>query len=169
MVDDGSTDSELFGTLRQPRGGKHGYIGVRGGQGKHHNRYQAYESVGSKKRTVPGLFGSPHDAAVALAHWKQQQQLGLADEPAAKRPRKLRSPKAAEHPAGELVVASLSQLSSPPMQLIQSATALALPPATRNNSNCCAAALRARVSGLCEARVTFPVLPSSPGTPTCLT
>ena len=129
MVDDGSSDSELFGTLRLLRGGKHGYLGVRGGQGKHRNRFQAYESVGSKKRTVPGLFESAHEAAVALAHWKQQQQLGLADEPAAKRPRKRRSPKAAEHPAGELVVASLGQQSSPPMQLIRPATAHVLPPA----------------------------------------
>jgi hypothetical protein len=103
---------------------------VRGGQGKHRDRFQAYETVESKKRTVPGLFGSPHDAAVALAQWKQQRELGLADEPAAKRPRKRRSPKAAEHAAGELVVASFSQPSRLPMQLIQPATALALPPAT---------------------------------------
>ena len=130
MVDDGSTDSELFGTLRLPRGGKHGYLGVRGGQGKHRNRFQAYESLDSKKRTVPGLFDSAHDAAVALAHWKQQRELGLADEPAAKRPRKRRSPIAAGHPSGELVAASFSQPSSSPLQLIQPATALVLPPAT---------------------------------------
>jgi hypothetical protein len=129
MVDDGSTDAELFGTLRLPRGGKHGYLGVRGGQGKHQNRFQAYESLDSKKRTVPGLFDSAHDAAVALAQWKQQRELGLADEPAAKRPRKRRTHNAAAHPSGELVVASLSQLSSPPMQLIRPATAHVLPPA----------------------------------------
>jgi hypothetical protein len=130
MVADGSTDSELFGTLRLPRGGKHGYLGVRGGQGKHRNRFQGYETVDSKKMTVPGLFESAHDAAVALAQWKQQRQLGLEDEPAAKRPRKRRSPKAAERAAGELVVACFSQPSRSPMQVVQPATAPVLPPAT---------------------------------------
>ena len=72
-----SPDNEVFGTLRLPRGGKHGYRGVRGGQGKARDRYQAYATVDKKKVTVPGLFGSAHEAAVALAQWKQHRELGL--------------------------------------------------------------------------------------------
>ena len=51
-------DHELFGTLRLLRGGKHGYIGVRGGQGKKRDRFQAYASVNSQKVTVSGLFSA---------------------------------------------------------------------------------------------------------------
>ena len=89
-----SVDDEHFGSLRLPRGGKHGYVGVRGGQGKKRDCYQAYISVAGKKETVPGLFKTPHNAAVALAQWKQQCQLGLQEEPASKKPRKSRSLKA---------------------------------------------------------------------------
>ena len=89
-----SVNDEHFGSLRLPRGGKHGYVGVRGGQGKRRDCYQAYTSAAGKKETVPGLFKTPHDAAVALAHWKQQRQLGMEEEPASKKPRKSRSLKA---------------------------------------------------------------------------
>ena len=56
MEDSAVPDQELFGTLRLLRGGKHGYVGVRGGQGKQRDRFQAYASVDSQKVTVPGLF-----------------------------------------------------------------------------------------------------------------
>ena len=88
----GSEDVELFGTLRLVRGGKHGYVGVRGGQGKKQNKFQAYTSVDSKKVTVAGLYDSAHAAAIALAQWKLQRELNLDEEPAYKKPRKRRVP-----------------------------------------------------------------------------
>ena len=63
----GSPDVELFGSLRLVRGGKHGYAGVRGGQGKQRDKFQAYFTVESRKLTVPGLHETAHAAAVALA------------------------------------------------------------------------------------------------------
>jgi len=60
-----SPDVEYFGTLRLLCGGKHGYAGVRGRQGKERDRYQAYITTDGKKKTVSGLFESPHAAAVA--------------------------------------------------------------------------------------------------------
>ena len=88
MEGTGSPDEETFGTLRLPRGGKHGYLGVRGSQGKRRDRFQAYATIDAKKVTVPGLFASAHDAAVALAMWKQDCELGLSEEPSAKRQRR---------------------------------------------------------------------------------
>ena len=82
-----ATDDELFGTLRLPRGGKQGYRGVRGGQGKARDRFQAYTTVDSRRVTVPGLFKSAHEAAVALAQWKQQRELGLCEDEREKKPR----------------------------------------------------------------------------------
>ena len=99
MGDAASPADELFGTLRLPVGGKHGYIGVRGGQGKKRNLFQAYITVESKKVTVPGLHGDAHGAAVALAQWKQQRELGLAEETAARKPRKRRTVKPANQPS----------------------------------------------------------------------
>ena len=86
MADSSNSPEELFGTLRLPRGGKHGYRGVRGGQGKRRDRFQAYTMADSKKLTVPGLFGSAHEAAVALAQWKMQRELDLVEERAERKP-----------------------------------------------------------------------------------
>ena len=46
-------EDEWFGTLRLIRGGKHGYRGVRGGQGKQRNRFQAYSTIDHRKTAVP--------------------------------------------------------------------------------------------------------------------
>ena len=70
---------ELFGTLRLPTGGKNGYVGVRGSQGKQRDKFQAYATVDGRKQVVPGLHDSAHKAAVALTLWKQQLELGLED------------------------------------------------------------------------------------------
>ena len=114
MEDSALPDHELFGTLRLLRGGKHGYIGVRGGQGKKRDRFQAYASVNSQKVTVSGLFCTAHAAAVALAQWKQQRELGLADEPQPKKCRKSRAAKATEQPWA----ARCSQTPRMPLQLL---------------------------------------------------
>ena len=114
MEDSAVPDHELFGTLRLLRGGKHGYVGVRGGQGKKRDRFQAYASVNSQKVTVPGLFCTAHAAAVALAQWKQQRELGLAEEPQPKKCRKSRAVKATEQPWA----ACCSQTPRMPLQLL---------------------------------------------------
>jgi len=97
MEKSASPDVELFGTLRLVCGGKHGYAGVRGRQGKERDRYQAYMTVDGKKKTVSGLFKSPHAAAVALAQFKQQLDLGF-EEPTESKLRKRRRSNAAEEP-----------------------------------------------------------------------
>lgn len=130
-MEDGSQDVELFGALRLPRGGKHGYRGVRGGQGRRRARFQAYATIDGLKVTVPGLFGSAHEAAVALAQWKQQRALGLDEEPPAKKPRKKRSPAAAQQPSACDSTARYSQLPRMPLLLIQTASSTSpLPPAS---------------------------------------
>ncbi len=45
---------EFFGTLQRRLGGKRGCRGVRGGQGKKRDKYQAYVTIDGKKVTVPG-------------------------------------------------------------------------------------------------------------------
>ena len=92
-----SSNVELFGTLQLVCGGKHGYVGVRGGQGKKHDRFQAYMTVDGKKKTVSGLFESPHAAAVALAQFKQQLDLGL-EELTESKPRQRRRSHAVKEP-----------------------------------------------------------------------
>ena len=80
MSCDRSDRVELFGSLRLQLGGKHGYAGVRGNQGKQKDKFQAYYNLSGKKRCVPGLHDSPHEArAVALAQWKVNQQLGFEE------------------------------------------------------------------------------------------
>ena len=74
------------------------HIGVRGAQGKKRNKFQAYMRVDSKKQTVPGLYKSAHEAAVALAQFKLHRELGLEEEPAEKKQRKRRRSMAAEEP-----------------------------------------------------------------------
>ena len=107
---------ELFGTLRLVCGGKHGYVGVRGGQGKQHNKFQAYVTVDSKKLTVPGLYESAHEAAVALAQFKMQRELGLEEEPAEKKQRKRRRSMAAEEPPTAAGSTSCSRWARVPLQ-----------------------------------------------------
>ena len=111
-----AADTELFGTLRLVRGGKHGYLGVRGGQGKKRNRFQAYITIDHRKTTVPGLYETPHGAAVALAQWKLNHELGLEDEPDEKKPRKKRGKKAADQLATAACSASSWQLQRVPLQ-----------------------------------------------------
>ena len=105
-----------------PRGGKHGYSGVRGGQGKRRDRFQGYAMVNSKKVTVPGLFGSAHEAAVALAQWKQQRELDLVEEPAEKKPRKSRNSKAVAQPSNSGGVLRCSMGQRMPLQLLGACT-----------------------------------------------
>ena len=119
----GSADVELFGSLRLVRGGKHGYAGVRGGQGKQRDKFQAYTTVDSRKVTVCGLYESAHAAAVALAQWKQERELGFADvEPSEKEPRKRRSSKSTEQPmtvaAGARSCHLVRELPREPLQLL---------------------------------------------------
>ena len=110
----------MFGSLRLVRGGKHGFAGVRGGQGKQRDKFQAYATVDSRKVTVRGLYESAHAAAVALALWKQEQELGCAKEPSEKERRKRRAVKHAEKPAAVAAGQRSSQsFSEPPREPLQ--------------------------------------------------
>ena len=65
--------------VRVERGGKHGYMHVRGGQGRSKNKFQG---VSPKKTNRTDLFESPREAAVAYARMltarvrERQQVLG---------------------------------------------------------------------------------------------
>ena len=112
-----AADTELFGTLRLVRGGKHGHAGVRGGQGKKRDKFQAYCTIDRKKITVPGLHMTPHTAAVALAQWKLNYDLGFEDEePHEKKPRKKRGLKAAEQTATAAATSELLNCQRVPLQ-----------------------------------------------------
>ena len=93
MASAGSDRVELFGSLQLQLGGKNGYAGVRGGQGKQKDKFQAYVNISGMKRCIPGLHDSPHEAAVALALWKLNQQLGFEDAAAEPKPRAKRGSK----------------------------------------------------------------------------
>ena len=59
--------------LRLRRGGKHGYQGVRGGQGRAKNKYQG---ITPRKTHRTALFDTPRAAAVAFAQMTQRIALG---------------------------------------------------------------------------------------------
>ena len=65
---------ETFGSLSLPCGGKHGYVGVRGGQGSSKDKYQGYTP---RKRHFTKVCNTAHDAAVARAQLLQDIELGL--------------------------------------------------------------------------------------------
>ena len=98
VVRAGAQDAEAFGALQLALGGVHGYLGVRGRQGKRHDKFQAYISCAGKKKTVPGLYDSAHEAAVALALFKQKRLLGLDHDAPAEKPRAKRGPKKSARP-----------------------------------------------------------------------
>ena len=58
-----------------PTGGKHGFIGVRGGQGRGKNKFQG---TTPKKTNRTKLFNTPREAAVALAELRQNLSVGGA-------------------------------------------------------------------------------------------
>ena len=58
--------------LRLKRGGKHGYHGVRGGQGRAKNKYQG---VTPRKTHRTALYDSPRAAAIAFAQMQQRMAL----------------------------------------------------------------------------------------------
>ena len=81
---------ESFGTLDLPLGGKHGYKGVRGGQGTNKDGYQGYTP---RKRTVTRICATAHEAAVELALKKRDHELYGEEVQEEKKPRKTRCDK----------------------------------------------------------------------------
>jgi len=80
---------EVCGQLKLYLGGKHGYQGVRGGQGPNKDGFQGYTK--DKKHTTRA-FKEPREAAIALAQLKQDIALGLiCDDTDGKQPRKKRT------------------------------------------------------------------------------
>ena len=59
---------------RLPLGGKHGYLGVRGGQGRKKDKFQG---TTPRKRHRTGHFDTPLEAAIAFAQMKEDLDLGI--------------------------------------------------------------------------------------------
>ena len=69
--------------LRVPLGGKNGYKGVRGKQGRKKNKYQG---VTPRKKHRTGPYETPKEAAVALAHLRHDLELGVLPQRSTKTP-----------------------------------------------------------------------------------
>ena len=70
---------------RLPLGGKHGYAGVRGGQGKKKDKFQG---TTPRKQHRTGLFDSPLEAAIAFAQLREDLKLGMLVERVPKKQKK---------------------------------------------------------------------------------
>ena len=65
---------ERFGNALLPLGGLHGYVGVRGKQGKKRNKFQGYTP---NKTHFTKLCNSAQEAAVARANLKKDLDAGI--------------------------------------------------------------------------------------------
>ena len=74
---------EKHGDLKLVVGGKHGYVRVRGGQGKTKDEYQGYTK---DKKNSTAAYPSPREAAIALAELERDLAAGL--DKAARKKRK---------------------------------------------------------------------------------
>ena len=66
--------SERFGELNLPLGGKNGYKGVRGGQGRKKDKFQG---ATPRKQHHTGLFCTAQEAAIALAQLREDLEFGM--------------------------------------------------------------------------------------------
>ena len=82
--------AESFGALNLPLGGKHGYRGVRGGQGSKKIGFQGYTP---RKTHFTKVYNTAHEAAVNLALLKRDREMNMIEEEEEKKPRKVRSDK----------------------------------------------------------------------------
>ena len=80
------SDSLLLDSL--PRGGKHGFVGVRGGQGNSKNMFQGCTP---KKTHRTGHYNSAAKAAIAFAKLKQKLDLGRGESETVQPTKKQRS------------------------------------------------------------------------------
>jgi hypothetical protein len=74
---------EEAGGQRLPLGGRNGYLGVRGKQGRGKDKYQG---TTPRKRHRTGLFDTPLEAAVAFAQLREDLDLGIHVERSQKKP-----------------------------------------------------------------------------------
>jgi len=81
--------TESFGALNLPLGGKHGYRGVRSGQGSKKDGFQGYTP---RKTHFTKVYKTAHEAAVNLALLKRDREMN-SEEEEEKKPRKVRSDK----------------------------------------------------------------------------
>ena len=72
---------EVAGGQRLPLGGLNGYVGVRGKQGRKKNKFQG---ITPKKQHRTGLYDHAQEAAIALAQLREDLELGMVTEHAAK-------------------------------------------------------------------------------------
>ena len=85
---------ERFGTLYLPRGGKHGYKGVRGEQGTTRDKFQGHTP---RKTHVTKLYTTAHEAAVNLALLKRELEENSEEEEEKKARKARKDKKVARH------------------------------------------------------------------------
>ena len=73
---------EEAGGQRLPLGGKHGYLGVRGGQGRKKDKYQG---TTPQKRHRTKHYNTPLEAAIAFAQLREDLDLGILAEQSPKK------------------------------------------------------------------------------------
>jgi hypothetical protein len=74
---------EEVGGQRLPLGGLHGYIGVRGKQGRKKDKFQG---TTPKKRHRTKHYNTPLEAAIAFAQLREDLDLGILAEQSPKKP-----------------------------------------------------------------------------------
>ena len=71
-----NTSFEEAGGQRLPLGGKNGYLGVRGKQGRKRDKFQGFTPNKSKEHCT-GLFDTAQEAAIARAQVLEDLELGM--------------------------------------------------------------------------------------------
>ena len=74
---------EEAGGQRLPLGGRNGYLGVRGGQGRKKDKYQG---TTPQKRHRTKHYNTALEAAIAFAQMKEDLDLGILEERGQKKP-----------------------------------------------------------------------------------
>ena len=81
-------ENKPVGSLQLPLGGKHGFMGVRGGQGRGKVQFQGHTP---RKTHRTQLCRTPREAAIELAQLKQRLQLEVDQSKSTRAAKKQRS------------------------------------------------------------------------------
>ena len=81
-------ENKPIGSLQLPLGGKHGFMGVRGGQGRDKVQFQGHTP---RKTHRTQLCRTPREAAIELAQLKQRLQLDVDESKSTRAAKKQRS------------------------------------------------------------------------------
>ena len=107
---------------RLPLGGKNGYLGVRGKQGRGKDKFQG---TTPEKQHRTDLFDTAHEAAIAFAQLKEDLELGMYRERRRKKPA---SPATAAAPKKSEVGIYLGYLKQPPRAVVPTVACALLTP-----------------------------------------